>query len=100
MFESRAASMTYDLKRTQARAAFKELLGHANHFLITILVGLNGVKCGTVKHDDEFRAAWNPRDAKASAERSRLFALDLALVRAVDSLATYMVRCRRPLCAG
>lgn len=85
----------YELKRTQARAAFKDLLGQANHFLITILIGLNGVRSGTVKHDAEFHAAWNPRDVKASADRSRVFALDLALVRAVDALDSFMMMSRR-----
>jgi hypothetical protein len=85
----------YELKRTIARAAFKDLLGQANHFLITILIGLNGVRSGLVGHDPEFHAAWNPRDVVASADRSRVFALDLALVRAVDALDTYMMTSRR-----
>ena len=85
----------YELKRTQARAAFKDLLGQANHFLITILIGLNGVRLGKVAHDPEFHAAWNPRDITASADRSRMFVLDLALVRAVDALDSYMMMSRR-----
>lgn len=85
----------YDLKRTQARTAFKDLLGQANHFLITILIGLNGVRSGKVGHDMEFHAAWNPQDVKASVDRSRAFALDLALVRAVDALDAFMMISRR-----
>ena len=85
----------YELKRTHARAAFKDLLGQANHFLITLLVGLGAVSDGTAKLDEEFRTSWNPRDAKKSAERSRQFALDLALVRAVDALDIYMMQARR-----
>lgn len=85
----------YELKRTLARAAFKDLLGQANHFLITILIGLNGVRSGQVGQDPEFHAAWNPRDVKASVDRSRVFALDLALVRAVDALDTFMMMSRR-----
>jgi hypothetical protein len=85
----------YELKRTHARAAFKDLLGQANHFLITLLVGLGAVSDGTAKLDEEFRASWNPRDVKKSAERSRQFALDLALVRAVDAFDTYMMQARR-----
>lgn len=88
----------YELKRTHARAVFKQLLGQANHFLITILVGLNGVRDGRVTVDEEFRTSWNPVSAKISAERSRFFALDLALVRAIDSLDTFMMLSnRRPL---
>lgn len=90
----RGAQM-YELKRTQARTSFKELLGQANHFLITILIGLNGVRSGKVEHDPEFHAAWNPRDVKSSADRSRAFALDLALVRAVDALDAFLMMSRR-----
>jgi hypothetical protein len=85
----------FELNRTDARAAFKGLLGQANHFLITILVGLNGVRRGGIEIDEEFRTSWNPRDVRHSADRSRAFALDLALVRAVDSIDTYMMRSRR-----
>jgi hypothetical protein len=91
--------MIYELKRTLARAAFKDLLGQANHFLITILVGLDGVRHGEVELRDEFRTSWNPKDQKRSAERSRIFALDLALIRAVDALDTYMMWSRREPCA-
>lgn len=85
----------YDLKRTQARAAFKDLLGQANHFLITLLIGLGAVRDGVATLDAEFRTSWKPHDVKRSAERSRQFALDLSLVRAVDALDTYMMHARR-----
>jgi len=85
----------YELNRTAARVIFKDLLGQANHFLITILVGLNGVRAGRITLDPEFSTSWNPKDVKASADRSRQFALDLALIRAVDALDAYMMRTRR-----
>jgi hypothetical protein len=94
-FDSCYGFLMLELNRTVARAAFKDLLGQANHFLITILVGLNGVRRGGIEIDEEFRTSWNPRDVRHSADRSRAFALDLALVRAVDSLDTYMMRSRR-----
>lgn len=87
------------LNRTHARWAFKDLLGQANHFLITILVGLNGIRKNNVTIDDEFRTSWNPKDYRRSAERSRVFALDLALVRAVDALDTYFMMSVRKPCA-
>lgn len=89
----------FELKRTHARKVFKGLLGQANHFLITILVGLNGVRNGTARLDEEFRTSWNPRDVKRSAERSRSFVLDLALIRAIDALDLYMMLSRRKPCA-
>ncbi|WP_425908975.1 hypothetical protein [Nitrobacter sp. TKz-YC02] len=85
----------YELKRTHARAAFKDLLGQANHFLITLLVGLSSVRDGIATLDDEFRTSWKPHDVKRSAERSRQFALDLSLVRAIDSLDAYMMQARK-----
>lgn len=85
----------YELKRTHARAAFKDLLGQANHFLITLLIGLGSVRDGIATLDEEFRTSWKPHDVKRSAERSRQFALDLSLVRAIDSLDTYMMQARR-----
>src|SRR4051812_20576999 len=88
---ARCTFVMYELKRTQARAAFKDLLGQANHFLITLLVGLGAVRDGVATLDDEFRTSWSPHDVKRSAERSRQFALDLSLVRAIDALDTYMM---------
>lgn len=85
----------FELKRTMARAAFKDLLGQANHFLITILVGLSGVRSEHVGLDKEFSTSWNPRDVRRSADRSRVFVLDLGLVRAVDAFDTYLMRTRR-----
>ena len=54
----------FELTRTDARATFKDLLGQANHFLITILVGLNGVRSGATQIDEEFRTSWNARSVR------------------------------------
>ena len=85
----------FELNRTKARHAFKDLLGQANHFLITILVGLNGVRSNQVTIDSEFNTSWNPKNKINSADRSRQFALDMGLVRAVDALDTYMMMSAR-----
>ena len=85
----------FELNRTQARWAFKGLLGQANHFLITILVGLDGVRAGKVELSPEFRTSWNPQSIPRSADRSRVFVLDLALIRAIDALDTYMMMSAR-----
>ncbi len=87
------------LNRTHARWAFKDLLGQANHFLITILVGLNGIRKSKIEFDEEFHTSWNPKSALRSAERSRVFALDLSLVRAIDALDTYFMLSVRKPCA-
>ena len=91
----------FELNRTQARWAFKDLLGQANHFLITILVGLDGVRSGEVTLHPEFRTSWNPQNVARSAERSRIFVLDLALIRSIDALDTYMMMsARKPTAIG
>jgi len=89
----------YELNRTNARWAFKDLLGQANHFLITILVGLDGVRSGEVEIGDEFRTSWNPKSVTRSADRSRVFVLDLALIRAIDAMDTYFTMSARKPCA-
>lgn len=78
------------IRTTRARRQFKEMLGQANHFLVTILIGLNAVENGQAKPGASLSAAWNPRDVVASSRRSREFVLDMALVRAVDALDAYL----------
>jgi hypothetical protein len=75
---------------SQARRAFKNLLGNTNHELITILVGLNGVEKGRVEKDAEFATSWNPRDVRTSARESGAFARGAALAWCVDSLDAYL----------
>lgn len=69
-------------------------MGHANHFLITIMVGLDAVEDGTSKRES-FRTSWNPKDSKASAARSRQYAIKAALAWTVDNLDMYLRLCNR-----
>lgn len=69
---------------------FKELLGQCNHYLITILIGLDGVQKGVVTRDDSFRVKWDPRNVEQSVVRSRRFARQACLVWAVDALDAYL----------
>ena len=53
---------------------FKKNIGQANHFLITVLVGLDGLE----DHEEinirsSFRTTWNPKNRFASIARSREF---------------------------
>ena len=73
---------------------FKKELGQANHFLITILIGLDAVEDGAKKREN-FQVTWNPRDTAASAARSRHYAIKSALAWAVDSLDMYLRLCNR-----
>lgn len=84
------------LNESIARKRFKDLLGQANHLLITILVGLYAVEKELInKVPEELRAAWNPQNIQASAGRSRVMVLQMALVRATDALDAYISWIRR-----
>jgi hypothetical protein len=41
-------------------------MGQANHFLITILIGLDEVGKGQVKKPETLDVCWNPKDVKAT----------------------------------
>ncbi|WP_152625889.1 hypothetical protein [Acidithrix ferrooxidans] len=78
-----------------ARREFKNLLGQTNHFLITLLVGLDAVAEGNAKLSQTFSTTWNPHDPKVSAMRSRSFALKATLAWTVDAVDTYLHLARR-----
>jgi hypothetical protein len=42
------------IKHSRARIAAKKLLGDTNHLLITLLIGVEGVRTGKVVKDDSF----------------------------------------------
>lgn len=97
MFKSRRVHMIVRLtmKTSPARRAFKEMLGQNNHFLITIMVGLDAVACGDAQLGAEFSTRWAPRDPIQSAQRSREFACKALTAWLVDALSAYV----RSLCA-
>lgn len=83
--------MTLYLSRSRPRRAFKNLLGNANHLIITALVGLDAVERGVVTDvPNELRTAWSPKNAVSSATRSRRLILDMALIRAIDAVDVYL----------
>ncbi|WP_139813588.1 hypothetical protein [Mycobacterium simiae] len=65
------------------------MMGQNNHFLITILVGLDCVETGQATLSPTFSTSWSPRSAKTSARRSRDFAIKALLAWAADSLDAY-----------
>lgn len=84
------------LNESPARRQFKGVLGSANHLLVTILVGLSAVEKGLVTAaPPELHAAWNPKDPKSSAMRSRRVVLETTLIRATDALDIYIGYSRR-----
>jgi len=84
------------LNTSRARQVFKQNLGSANHLIITTLVGLDAVEAGVVTTAPPgLHAVWSPRNPATSARRSRRLILDMALVRAVDSLDLYFLESQR-----
>jgi hypothetical protein len=84
------------LNESPARRRFKDLLGQANHLLITILVGLRAVELRLITEAPaDLHTIWNPRDPVASASRSRVMLLGMTLVRATDAIDAYISWSRR-----
>ncbi|MES2764170.1 MAG: hypothetical protein V4677_18275 [Bacteroidota bacterium] len=69
---------------------FKKLIGQTNHYLITILIGIEGVRKGEVTKGDTFNVTWNPISLEDTSRRSRAFARNAALSWAIDSLDAYL----------
>ena len=67
------------LSKSKNLKIFKNEIGQANHFLITILVGLDGVHDNKINIKEEFSTSWNPKNRIDSANRSREFAKKSAL---------------------
>ena len=74
---------------------FKEAIGQANHYLITILIGLEGVRTGAVTKGDSFNVSWNPRSLEASVQRSRRYARQSGLTWSINALEGYLGFLRR-----
>jgi hypothetical protein len=83
------------LRISPARRHFKQRIGQVNHFLITTLIGLDGVMRGQFSLPGEFRTSWNPKSVERSAERSIRFILDASLSWVVDNLDSYFVEASR-----
>jgi hypothetical protein len=84
-----------ELKRSLAYRKFKDEIGQANHFLITILVGLDAVQDKIAIKKPGFDVTWEPRDVVASAKRSRFFAIKSSLGWIVDNLDMYLRLCNQ-----
>jgi hypothetical protein len=83
------------LAKSRALNYFKNLIGQNNHFLITILIGLDGVAKERVKLSDEFSTSWNPKNVSSSVIRSRHFAIKATLSWIVDSIDAYFTLANR-----
>jgi hypothetical protein len=77
------------LSRTPARVGFKKNAGQNNHFLITVLVGLDAVNAGDATLREEFSTSWSPKDVQRSAVRSREYSLVTSLAWITDLVDVY-----------
>lgn len=87
--------MYFDISTSKARKTFKRLLGQANHYLITVLVGLDYIKENNVTLSEEFKTSWNPKSRESSSIRSREFTIGATLSWTIDSLDAYLGYCHR-----
>jgi hypothetical protein len=78
------------MKSSRAQRRFKRLAGHVNHFLITILVGLDAVRAGTAQLSPTYSTSWAPHDVVRSADRSGEFAIKALVAWLVDALDAYV----------
>ena len=79
---------------SRAFRQFKTEMGQANHFLITIMVGLDAVEDGAQKRDT-FNTTWNPQSINNSVMRSKQYAIKSSLALAVDNVDMYLRLCNR-----
>lgn len=84
-----------DLVVTPARKAFKTRAGQNNHFVVTVLVGLDAVRTGEATLSDEFSTSWSPHDPARSADRSRAYVLTTSLAWITDLVDVYRKRVSR-----
>lgn len=79
-----------EVNHSIALKRFKSEIGQANHMLITILVGLDGIIPYHVEPQNEFHTSWNPKSKKSSVERSKVFAKKATMAWLVDCLDIYL----------
>ena len=79
---------------SRAFRKFKTEMGQANHFLITIMIGLDAVEDGAEKRES-FNTSWNPENRTNTIVRSKKYAIKSALAWTVDNLDMYLRLCNR-----
>lgn len=66
------------------------MIGQTNQYLITILIGLEGVRTGEVVKGESFKVSWKPESLEETTKRSRIFVRNAALAWTIDSLDAYL----------
>lgn len=78
------------LRKSYALKKFKEEVGQANHMLITILVGLDGIIAHDLEANEDFHTSWNPKSKAESVRRSKNYAKKSTLAWVVDCIDMYL----------
>jgi hypothetical protein len=90
VFESRQVpSVALVMRSTRAQRRFKRLAGNVNHFLITIMVGLDAVRDGKAQLPPAYSTSWAPHNVIRSADRSGEFANKALVAWLIDALDAY-----------
>lgn len=79
-----------EINHSAAFRKFKKEIGQANHMLITIMVGLDGIVPYEVEPSEEFHTSWNPQSKKTSVDRSKKFVKKACLAWLVDCVDMYL----------
>lgn len=86
--------ISLDISHSQAFKKFKNSIGQANHFLITILIGLDALEDNPeICARSDFKTTWNPADRNKSISRSRDYVKNASLTWIIDSLDSYLQSC-------
>lgn len=78
-----------NLEKSNNLKKFKKQIGQVNHFLITILVGLDGIFYEDIDIRKEFSTSWKPKNKQRSVQRSREFAIKASLAWVTDCVDRY-----------
>ena len=78
------------VEQSSALKFFKREVGQANHMLITLIVGLDGIVAHDIEPSADFHVSWNPKNKTASVERGKVFAKKSSLAWVVDCFDIYL----------
>ena len=82
--------MTLYLSASKARNRFKRMLGHTNHQIITVLIGLHAIETGKVTTKPRSSIPYGRHLTLSLRNTQQALILEMALVRCVDALDTYI----------
>lgn len=79
---------TYLIMESKELKEFKKNVGQSNHYLITLLIGLDAVKNG-YKKPDYLDSKWDPENLDNSVNRTKIYSFRAAMAWLGDNVDTY-----------